>query len=338
MRLLTTLFLTLFLTVTLFGQEDRVKELISQGIELHDQGKYDDAIAKYKQALQIDKNSAQACFELAYSGMLAGYYSDAVESSTKVVKQKGGYHHEAYLVLGSCLDLMGEPEKAIKAYKKGLSEYPESNLLNYNIALTLYNQKEYDKAEAAAIKAIEMKPAHSSSHILLSAIMDSKGKRVQSLLSLYYALMLEPESKRSKINYASLRKQLGQGVEQKDAKTINVNISLPSKGSDEFGPAELMVSMLAATSLSEENKGKNEMELFAETTNSFFSVLGELKKNNKNLWWDLYVTKFYDLVQSGNCEAFSYYISQSQNSALVNEWIANNNDKMQQLTDWMNKQ
>jgi hypothetical protein len=55
------------------------------------------------------------------------------------------------------------------------------------------------------------------------------------------------------------------------------------------------------------------------------------------LWWDLYVTKFYDLVQSDNCEAYSYYISQSTNSEKVNKWITKNTDKMQKFIDWMSK-
>jgi len=192
-------------------------------------------------------------------------------------------------------------------------------------------------AGICTISAILVKPTHGSSHIILSAIMKEKGQRVKSILPLYYFLMLEPNSKRSLINYNSLRNQLGQGVEKKDDKNINVNIPFSSSSSSEFGAAEMMISLLAASKHTEENKDKNDMELFVETNRGIFSVLGELKKDNTGFWWDIYVTKFYDLVQSDNYEAYSYFISQSTDSELVKIWIAENTEKMQKIIDWLKK-
>ena len=80
------------------------------------------------------------------------------------------------------------------------------------------------------------------------------------------------------------------------------------------------------------------MELFVESTDSFFSILGELKKENKGFWWDLYVTKFYDLIQTKNNEAFSYYISQSTDYENVSKWMDENSTKMKEFIDWINKQ
>ncbi len=337
MRFLITLTLGLFFGLNLLAQENKVQELVAQGIELHDQGKYDEAVATYKAALNIDKNSTLANYELSYTSMVTENYEDGVKYSKKVIEQNAGNQHEAYIILGSCLDMLGKPEKAIKIYEEGLKKYPNSNLLNYNLALTSYNQKDYDVAEKAAINAILAKPTHGSSHIVLAAIEKAKGQRVKSLLSTYYFLMLEPNSNRSGINYSSLRNQLAQGVEKKDEKNIDVNVSLNSSNNNEFGPAEMMVSLLAASQLTEENKNKNDMQLFAETTNNFFSVLGELKKKNKGFWWDFYVTKFYDLVQTKNDKAFSYYISQSGDSDTVNKWITDNSSKVQEFIDWMNK-
>ncbi len=337
MKLLTILTLSFFLAVNLFGQNDKVKELVSQGTELHDQGKYEDAIAKYKSALEIDKNSTLANYELSYTYMTIEKYNDAIKYSKKVIEQNSNNQHEAYIVLGTSYDMLGKPDKAINTYEEGLSKFPNSNLLNYNLALTSYNQKDYDKAEKAAINAVLAKPKHGSSHVILAVVMQMKGERVKSLLPLYYFLMLEPNSKRSKLNYHTLREQLGQGVNQENEKKINVNIPSSSTKDSIFGAAEMMVSLLAASKYTDENKNKTDMELFVETTKSFFSILGELKKDNTGFWWDFYVTKFYDLVQSDNYEAFCYYISQSTNSDDINNWISHNSDKMQKFKDWLNK-
>lgn len=334
MKLLTTFILGLFLTANLFGQDNTVNEIVSQGTELHDQGRYDEAIAKYKMALSIDKNSTLANYELSYTFMAAGKYGDAIKCSKKVIKQDSDNQYGAYIVLGSSLDLSGKAVQAIKAYEKGLSKFPDGNLLNYNLALTCFNQEEYEKAEKAAIKAIHAKPTHGSSHVILAAIMQVKGERILSILPIYYFLMLEPNSKRSKINYTSLMKQLGKGVEMKN--DSNVFVTVPSSSDSLFGAAEMMLSLLGASRFTE-NKDQSEMDFFIETNRGLFGILGELKKENNGLWWDLYVSKFYDLIQSDNLEAFSYYISQSTNSDTVNQYIANNPDKIERLKDWIEK-
>lgn len=337
MKRLTNLILGLFLTVNLFGQDDQVKELIVQGIELHDQGNYNDAIAKYRMALQIDNNSAIANYELSYTYMVTEKYGEAIKYSRKVIEQNSANLEQAYVVLGTSFDMSGKANKAIDAYEDGLLKFPDSNLLNYNLALTSYNQKDYEKSEKAAIRAILAKPQHGSSHIVLAATMEAKGERVMSLLSTYYFLMLEPNSKRSIINYKSLLKLLGQGVEKKDENNINVNISFSNSPDSLFGPAEMMVSLSAASRFMEENKDKSDMDFFVETNEQLFSLLGELKKDNKGFWWDFYVSKFYDLLQSNNLEAYSYYISQSSGSENVNKYITGNTDKIKQLKDWIHQ-
>lgn len=337
MKLTNTIILGLFLTVRLFGQKENVTELVSQGTELHDQGKYDLAIAKYKAALDIDKNSTVANYELSFTYMTIEKYDDAIKYSRRVIEQNSDNQQGAYVVLGSSLDLKGKPKDAIKAYEEGLTKFHNSNLLNYNLAYTAYGIGDYSKAEQAAINAIIAKPTHGSSHIILATVMKAKGERVKALLSLYYFLLLEPNSKRSITNLNILKSMLNEGVEKKSGNDININIPSSASKDSIWGAAEMMVSLLGASRYTDENKGKSDMELFVETNRSLFSILGELKKNNSNIWWDLYVTKFYDLVQSNNYEAYSYYISQSINSIEVNNWIADNQVKMNSFKIWKEK-
>jgi tetratricopeptide (TPR) repeat protein len=312
-----------------------VNELVSQGTELHNQGKYNEAILKYKEALDIDNKSTLANYELSFTYFTINQYHEAIYYSKKVVKQNKENLLQAYVILGSALDLEGKSKEAIKTYEKGLKKYPSSNLLNYNLALTLYNIGDLDKAKDAAIKAIVARPNHGSSHLILASIMIDKNERIKALLPLYYFLMLEPNSKRSITNYKYLRKLLKQGVEKKDDKNINININIDKSSDNEFGPAEMMISIVEASKYTEDNKNKSEMEMFIETNKSLFSILGELKKDNKGFWWDLYVPKFYDLIQTDNLDAFSYYISQSNNSKDINNWISNNQIKIESLKKWI---
>lgn len=54
-----------FSFTAVIAQQNTTAEFIAQGIKLHDRGDYTGAIAKYKKALLIDKNSEQSNYELA---------------------------------------------------------------------------------------------------------------------------------------------------------------------------------------------------------------------------------------------------------------------------------
>jgi len=335
MKLFIWLVLGLVLSINVHGQDYIVNKLVSQGTELYNIGKYDEAITKYKAALEIDDNATVANYELSYTYMADEQYGNAIKYSKKVINQKGSNLQDAYVVLGYSLYKTGKSEKAIKTLEEGLLKYPDNNLLNYNLALASYSLKKYDKAEKAAINAVKARTNHGSSQMILASIMQAKGQRVKTLLPLYYFLMLEPNSLRSKTYYDCLVEQLNLGVVKKDKNEIYVN--MPYSTSDyDFGASDIMVSFIAASKHLKENKNKSNMDYFIETNKEFFSNLGESKKKNNGFWWDIYVTKFYDLVQSNNYEAFSYYISQSSNSETVNKWIAENKDKMTKFMEWLN--
>lgn len=330
-------FLIFISVFNCFGQENSFNDYMSQGIGYHDEGKYDEAIGMYKKALELDPKSTVTNYEISLTYFTKQDWAKAIEYGKNVINLKAGNRLEAYVVLGSSYDMLGDTKNAISKYVKGLKEFPQNHLLNYNLALTYYNSGNQEKAEKVVIKAINLKPTHGSSHLLLSAIMNNKGSRVQSLLPLYYFLMIEPTSKRSNQNYQSLKSKLGFGVVQKDEKNISVNLSMPKGNESEFGAADMMISLTAASKYLEKNKGKTELELFTEANKNLFSILGELKGKKDGFWWDFYVTSFYDLVNSDNVEAFSYYISQSENSDLINKWMTDNSTKILSLTNWIEK-
>jgi len=337
MRRLVVLAMSLFLVLNLFAQDEKIRELVDKGVELHDQGKYDDAIKKYKEALDLSKNSGIANYELSYTYMTLKRYEEAVNYSRISSQLESDARQGAFVVLGSSLDLMGKPIEAIKAYEDGLKIYPTSNLLNYNLALTCMDQKQYEKAESAAILAINARPTHASSHIILATLMKYKNQRIKAVLCLYYALMLEPNNKRSAAVYADLRALLDQGVKQESEKKINVNISSLASKDKDFGAAETMMSLLSASRFIEKNKNKSDLELFQDQTKALFQLLSDSKKDKKGFWWDLYVDRFGDLLKSGNLEIFSYYISQSSKKSNAADWLKGHEAELEKLNDWINK-
>jgi tetratricopeptide (TPR) repeat protein len=328
-KMIGFLLVGLSLCTGVFAQENN---FITEGIKMHDKGDYTGAIEFYKKALQSDKNSIQACYEMASSYLALKDYPNAIKYADKVITRNLNYVDQAYILKGSALDLSGKKLEAIKIYKLALKKYNKNHLLYYNLALTSFNLKNYKDAEDALINALKLNPLHASSHFLLGMSMLVQEKRAQSILALYNFLLLEPRSKRSASALLALED------EWKNAGNVNpaTKAIAGKKPDDEFGTATLMMDMLEAAKKNEANKNKPAITLFAENTNTLFNILGEEKKDKKSFWWNFYVDYFYTLASNHHTEALCYYINQSKGDA-YDVWLKDNLPKMEALSEWFTK-
>ena len=271
--------------------------------------------------------------------MYSGDYQNAIKHSDKVIKRNDKYLLQAYLVKGSCLDYLGKTKESIKLFKKGIKKFGDDHLLYYNLGYNYYNIKEFDKAEKAFIKAINTKANHASSHLFLGYLMYEKNQRVQSLLSLHFFLLLEPNSERSQNAYNLLQSQLSGGVEKNQEEPGKIDIFLsPDQLKSEFGTIDMMITILEASKSLEENEGKSDDQMFIENTTSFFKILGEHKtKENTGFWWDFYVPFFYLIAESEHIDTYCYYISQSTKETAV-DWLKENEKRVTDFAKWLSEE
>jgi Flp pilus assembly protein TadD len=326
------------LTYSLANAQETIEEFVKKGIEYHDAGEYDQAIEAYQQALNLDENSALANYEIAMTYMYAKQYENSLKHASKVIDLNDQYLIPAYVTKGNCLDALGKSKKAIKTYNDALKKIGENYMLYYNLGLTHYNQGNQQEAEEAILNAVNSNPNHASSHLLLGYLMNNQENKVQSILSLHYFLFLEPNSGRSPGALKLLNDQFSGNVERTSPTDISILLSPESLDKkNDFGSAEMMISMLAASNALEENEGKTQEELFVSNTESFFKILGELKKKkNKGLWWEYYIPFFYELAKTKQLETYCYYIIQSNNNNAV-EWLSSNGKRIDELNEWLSK-
>lgn len=328
-------FLFLFLTSHLWSQNP-IDSLVLIGIEYHDKGDYKTALKYYNQALEIDNDSPLVNYEMGMTYMYLKEYKKSIKYCDKVLKSNDKYLLETYITKGSCLDYLGKVKESIALFEKGIKEFGGHYLLYYNLALNHYKLGNSAEATEATINAINENSNHSSSHFLLGHLMADANNSSQSLLSLHYFLLLDPDSKRASNAYFLLQKQFGGNVEKDKNNDNHINIFMsPTDADSEFSSANLMILMLSATKSIEENVGKSDEQLFVENTESFFIMLGELKKKkNKGLWWDFYIPFYEKLAKSEHIEAYCYYISQFSNEKAI-EWLTNNSSKIEAMGEWM---
>ncbi len=327
-------FVLVFFTIVAQGQSDEVSTLVLDGIDLHDSGKYDEALALYRKALEIEPNSSMVMYEMALSYMSLDNYDEAIKLCKKVIKMDDGNLLEAYIAYGNALDMQGKSKKSIKVYEKAMKEF-DYYLLSYNHAISCYYSGKTKKALASTLQAINLDLSHASSHLLLSMIMRDEGSRIKAILPLYIFLLLEPESERAAGEYEVLRNYLNGGVEWNS--DTNVTISISMDEDPEFGAAEMMVSLLAVSGSFEENIGKNDLEMFAKNTEDIFFMLGEMIDASKSgIWWETYIPFYLDVAENGFAEVYSYYISQSLGDE-VRIWLDEHEDVYNKFANWMNE-
>lgn len=331
MKKIVTLFsIAVFLIPVLYAQEVQ-SNFIVEGIKMYDKKDYEGALEMYKKALTSNPASTQAKYEIASTYLQLKDYENAIKYSEKVIAANRDYVDQAYILKGTALDYLNRSQEAATTYKQALKKFPKSQLLYYNLALTSFNLKNYKETDEALQKSLKLDPLHSSSHFLLGLSMITQGKRVQGMLALYNFLLLEPKTKKAASVLETLEDEWKKGITKQATKTPAIK-----KVQDEFSTTDMMVDVLESSKNNEANKNRPAMVLFAENTNTLFTILGEGKKDKKGFWWNFYVDYFYTLAKNNHTEALCYYITQSRDNA-YEEWLKDNLKKMEALSEWYTK-
>ena len=191
------LLMAIFTITFAYGQEkdaqlEKADALRKDGIALHDQGKYEEAIKKYDEGLKILPYNAMLTYEKAYSLTAMGKKAEAKKLLEKLFK-KGKTSEEdlssPYMFYANLLDDDGEAMQALEVYDKALEyvsplDIPTIQLVNYNKALTLYNLKDEDKAKVEnwsqqiynhLDNSIECKSTHPGSYLIYGRILADEG-------------------------------------------------------------------------------------------------------------------------------------------------------------------
>jgi len=122
-------------------------QILQAGAQLHDAGKFDEAIAKYEEVLKTNATNMTALYELAYSYLGKKDLARAREAAIRGTEYRSDMLPMFYDLLGESYDANGEPEKAIEMYKLGLQVAPDASQLYYNMGITyLESLKKPDEA------------------------------------------------------------------------------------------------------------------------------------------------------------------------------------------------
>jgi len=105
----------------LFLPTDTATNHLNQGVTLYEAGKYEEAVAEYTKAIELDPKLATAYYDLAYFKMKQ--YDSALADFNKAL-ELDPRSSTAWVGRGIALEWLGKYKEALEAYNKALELDP----------------------------------------------------------------------------------------------------------------------------------------------------------------------------------------------------------------------
>lgn len=349
-----------FFRLDVLAEEDRdpdtrmaqVLELVRQGIEHHDGKDYANAIEKYREALVLAPGNPLILHELSYSFFHMGDIEKSLEIAQQALKKKPFPKLKGmiYTTIGNCHDELGEPKKAIKAYRRGIKAAPTDGMIYYNQGFTYGRMGKTKRAKASLRQGLRLNPNHPSSHVLLGSLFLQEGEKIPALMALVRFLILEPGSSRSHMFLKQVYGLLQSGVsaDGRDAATGKEKITIrfnDVSGSEEgdFSAINLAMSLsaidLAGVKLGTDSKEQTLAEKRASTMKLIFSLMKSVQvpeAKKKGFSAGYYAPYYQKIHENGFSETVAYLIMRSDDDREVQKWFSSeaNEARMMEFLQW----
>jgi len=175
---------------------DELKDLLTEGNQLYNAGKYQEAIAIYQQILEqfpdayiINKNIGNAYFQMEDYDKAEEYY--------KKVLEKDPNNNDAKMLIGNCYVNRGENRKALEWYNQIAFDEIDDPIVLYNIGTNYYNLGKYEEALRYYKKAVEIQPDFLDGLYQLGLAYLTTQKYPESIAAFEKYLKLDSESGRA---------------------------------------------------------------------------------------------------------------------------------------------
>ena len=231
------------------------------GIALSDRGKTDEAIAHYRQAIELRPNYAEAHYNLGRLLAQKGQLDDAVTHYEKAL-EINPVDAEAHNNLGVTLFGGGRVDEAIVHYQQALTIRPDYADASCNLANALVSKGDLDGAIARYSVCLELSPNQPEAEYDLASALLRKGRTDEAIAHYKTLLELHPNSADADANLGSAFLAKGRVQEAMAAYRNALRIS------PENAAAQSNLAWLLATSSDPSLRNGSEAVLLAKRAES----------------------------------------------------------------------
>jgi tetratricopeptide (TPR) repeat protein len=312
--------------------------ILREGIALYDQGKFDDAAARFEQVLKNNPESVSAMYELAQTYQARKEFQKAIDLAAKGTQYIAPPLPQFYALIGNVLDINGQPQKAVETYKKGLAlNTPNSGTLYVNLGATqMTSLKDVPAAKATYKQGALSDPNFPGNHLQLGFIYAAQGLKTPMLLALGRFLVLESNSTRSQTAYSGWRAMLDNRETPPTPPTSPLYAYVTSSQQTGEGDQDQLQAALVSSKAAAAAPGKSQIQLLVDQVDNLFGTYATLQPGNSKdtFLWKYYIPYAIEMKQKGFVEPFVYFANQRVNIPGVREWLTANPDKVNAFLLW----
>jgi tetratricopeptide (TPR) repeat protein len=162
------------------------------GDVLHEEGRMDEAIAQYQEAMQIDPDYADANLNFGNILLEKGRLDEAIVHFQKALQNRPDFVN-AYNSLGNALHQEGRMDEAIAQYQKALQINPDFTDAHHNLAIVLQQKGRVDEAIAQYQEALLINPDFAGARVNLGIVLLNKGKLDEAIVHFQKAVEIKPD-------------------------------------------------------------------------------------------------------------------------------------------------
>ncbi|MFO7257568.1 MAG: tetratricopeptide repeat protein [Bacteroidota bacterium] len=282
-------------------------DIISEAIALHDSGRYEEAIARYKTIPPRDTAYTQMLSELALSYDAAGRYDEAIATCREALKHPGPYESHVLRTLAAALDHKGNYEESVEVFKAAIEKFPFDHLLHYNLGVTHYNSKHYDEAAECFFNTLKINPYHGGSHLNLGRLAAFQGGKVRAMMALGVYLAIAPEDN-SRLVF--LEKFLNNEIPEEG--------TFPYNGTKAYDRLDQIIKAKVVT----DKNFKPLVPVEAILTRQYQLFIDQIDMigDPGDIWAQLYLQLYRQIRDQKMLEPFLYHILSSTSIASVSRW------------------
>jgi len=244
----------------------------------------------------------------------------------KARKHKKTVTADAYIAGALGSEKLVKPKQRDRWLNQGLKRFGGDYLLLYHAGRVNipYNR---ELGEKYLIRSVYAAPWFAESHYLLGQQMFRHGENLKAVLPLFYFLLLENSTERSKES------------------VLNIELLYKAWAASSVGASKMnrVSSGFVSAFIPEEADFKpldyaSRSSWFVNQSVDLLNSQGTIKSQSDDVLWEFYSDFFSKAVQLGNAEALAWHLANSRYPAEVLEWVAGNAAQYKTMTDWLSVQ
>lgn len=174
------------------SQNPQALELLNQANKLRESQKYEEALALYDRALQLDPKLKSARWGQCYGLNVLQRYDEAIKTCDQALSLEPSYP-EALNSKGYALNALKRYPEALSTYEQALKIKPDYLEALVNQGATLYSMQQYDEAVAVYDKVLEIKPDDPGAWNNKGAVLEALNKYQAAIEAYDKAVQFKPD-------------------------------------------------------------------------------------------------------------------------------------------------